>query len=59
MRHLRFLFASGSVKLARKGTAVRPPDWIRQDIEEGEEHRSDLQGAADEPDSAEQQREQD
>ena len=32
---------------------------MRQDIEVGEEHRSDLQGAADESDSAEQQREQD
>ena len=38
---------------------VRPSNPIRSDIEEGEEHRSDLQGEVDEPDSAEQQREQD
>ena len=31
---------------------------IRQDIEEGEEHRSDLQGETDETDSAEQPPEQ-
>ena len=50
------LHCGGSVKLASE---VRPSDRLRQDVEEGEEHRSDPQGEADEPNSAEQQREQD
>ena len=37
---------------------TRNSSRIRQDVEEGEEHRSDLQGATDEPDSADQQQEQ-
>ena len=47
------------MKLAGKGSETRTSNRIRQDIEEGEEHRSDLQGETDESDSAEQQREQD
>ena len=41
-----FIFpcADVSVKLAGKGPEVRPSNRIRRDIEEGEEHRSDLQG---------------
>ena len=41
------------VKLAGRGSEVRPSNRIRL-IEEGEEHRSDLQGETDEPNSAEQ-----
>ena len=48
-----------SVTLASKGSEIRPSNQIRQDIEKGEEHRSDLQGERDEPVSAVQQREQD
>ena len=50
--------ADGPVKLAVKGCEVRPSNRIGQDIEEGDPHRSDLQGETDEPDSAEQQRKQ-
>ena len=39
---------NGSVKLAGKGSEVRPSNRIRQDIEKGEEHRGDLQGETDE-----------
>ena len=53
-----FPFVNGAVKLAGKGSEVRHANRIRQDIERGEEHRSDLQGETDEPDAAEQQREQ-
>ena len=40
-----FIFpcANGSVKLAGEGSEVRLSDRIRQDTEEGVEHRSDLQ----------------
>ena len=55
----RFPIVGGSVKLARKGSEVRPSNQIRQDIEEGDEHRSDPQGETDDPDSAYQQRGQD
>ena len=48
-------FADGSAKLAGTGSDVRNSSRIRQDVEEGEEHRSDLH----EPDSADQQQEQD
>ena len=54
-----FPCASCSVKLAGKSSEVRPSNRIRQEIHEGEEHRSDLVGETDEPDSAEQQLEQD
>ena len=54
-----FPFVNGFAKLGRKGWETRTPDRIRQDIEEREEHRSELQGEKDEPDSAEQQTEQD
>ena len=47
-----------SVKSAGKGSRVRPSDRIRQDIEEGEEHRSGVHGETDEPDSAEPRQEQ-
>ena len=41
-----FMFpcVSGSAKLSGKGSEIRTSDPIRQDIEEGEEHRSVLQG---------------
>ena len=66
-----FLFAHGSAKLARKesgdssaklavkGSEIRTSDPIRQDSEEEEELRSDLRGATDKPDSANQQQERD
>ena len=55
-----FRFINGSVKLARKRSEVGPSHPSREDIGEGEEeHRSDLQGATDKPDSAEQQQGQD
>ena len=54
-----FRFVNGSEKLARKSSEVGPSDPIRQDIEEGVEHRSDLQGETDKLDSVEQQRGQD
>ena len=44
--------------MAGKGAEVRTSHRFRQDIEDGEEQRSDLQGETDDPDSAEQQREQ-
>ena len=50
--------ANGSVKLARKDSEVRPSDRVRQDSEEGE-HRSDLQGETDEPDSGKHQEQDD
>ena len=56
---LKFPRASGHVKMAGEGSGVRPSDRIRQDTEDGDEHRSDLQGETDEPDSAEPQQEQD
>ena len=49
---------NGSVKLAGKGSEILQSNRIRQDIEVREEYRSDLKGATDEPNSAEQQREQ-
>ena len=54
-----FPFVNGSVRLAGKGSEVGPSGRIRQEFEAGEEHRSDLQGETDTPDSAEQQRAQD
>ena len=58
---LNFLFscANGSVKLARKSSEVRPSNRMWQDVEEGEEHRRDLQGETDEPNSAQPRQEQD
>ena len=44
-----FMFpcANGLEKMAGKDAEIRPSNRIRQDIEEGEEHRSDFQGATD------------
>ena len=54
-----FPFMNGSAKLAGQRSEVRTSDRIRQDVEEGEEHCSDLQGETDEPDAAVQQQERD
>ena len=45
--------------MAGKGSEVRTSDRVRQDIEEGKEHLSDLQGETDETDFAEQREEDD
>ena len=55
----KFPRANGHVKMAGEGSGVRPSDRIRQDTEDGDEHRNDLQGETAEPDSAEPQQEQD
>ena len=54
-----FKFPSVDAKVAGKGSEIRTSDPVRQEIEETEEHCSGLQGKTDEPDSAEQRREQD
>ena len=51
-QHFIFPSANGTVSLARKGPEVRTYVQIGQDTEGGEEHRSDLHGETDEPDSA-------
>ena len=57
--HFMFSFMNGSANLAGQCSEVRTSDRIRQDVEEGEEHCSDLQGETDEPDAAVQQQERD
>ena len=56
--HFKFACVNGALTLAGKVPAVRTSDEIRQDTEKGEEHRSDLHGETDEPDSAKQRQEQ-
>ena len=50
-----FTFVIRSEKLAGNLSEIRKSDRLLKDIEKGEEHRGDLQGETDEPDSADQQ----